>query len=498
MNNRGQTTVLFSLMISVLMLFTFTALEVIRIHMSKVKMMSCVHSMRSSIMADYNSELFERYHLLFMDPTYGTGSEAVAEEKMEDYLDVSLNGDEGKGSGIYKFRVEDIAIAGQRNILSEDMKQVKEQIADYEKMAGVTNRIKKLTGKLKEESNDVTHAAEETEINGVELPMSEPDSPADSETETAGGGEQTEQPEVEDPRETLKDALKLGTLAFVLPDNAISKEEHAFSESPSAKYEEQEEQERDNGFGDIGFLKKLLKESTEEDSVNGLMGQAAFVDYVTGNFSNGVDQNPDTVMQCEVEYILKGKSNDYDNLQAVVDELTWLRMPINYAYLLTDTEKKSEALTMAAAICTTAGTPALIEVVKYLLLGCWAYGETLSEMKTLLAGEEIAYLKTKENWNTDLKSLVSSGTANQVENGLSYEEYLMILLATKSGKSLNACYARMLDMMELNLQKEDPDFHMADCVGAMTAQGKISVNHKFVQGGPEQIYEYYFEEEIEY
>lgn len=498
MNNRGQTTVIFSLMISVLLLFTFTALEVTRIHMSKIKMMSCVHSMRSSIMADYNRELFERYHLLFIDPTYGTESEAVAEEKIEDYLEVSLNGDDGKGSGIYMFTVEDIAIVGQQNILSEDMKQVKEQIADYEKMAGLTNRIKKLTQKLKEDNNDVTHAAEETETNGVELPMSKKDSTGDSETEPEGSGEFPEKPEVKDPRESLKEALKFGTLVFVMPGNSISKEEHDFSEAPSAKYKEQEEENKDNSFQDINLFKKILRESTKEKSESGLVQQAAFVDYVSSNFSDGVNQNPNSVMQCEVEYILKGKTNDYDNLQAVVDELAWLRMPINYAYLLTDTEKKSEALTMAATICTATGTPALIEVVKYLLLGCWAYGETLSEMKTLLAGEEIAYFKTKENWNTDLKNLAASGTTKKVENGIGYEEYLMILLAGKTGKKLDACYARMLDIMELNLQKEDPDLHFANLVGAMTTQGKISVNSKFMQGGPERIYEYYFEEEISY
>lgn len=494
MNNKGQTTVFFSLMISALLLFTFTALEAARIHMGRVKMMSCVHSMRSSMMADYNSKLFERYHLLFMDPTYGTGSEAVAEEKIEDYLEVSLNGEKGNDSGIYIFTVEEIAIAGQLDILSEDMKQVKAQIADYEKKAGLTNRIKKLTEKLKKDTNNVADAAQETEINGVELPISETDSTAEQENPE----EQEEKIEVEDPRETLKESLKFGTLAFVLPGSTISKQEYDFTEAPSMKYKEQKEEDKDNSFQDIGFLKKLLKNSAEEQNINGLTQQAAFVDYVTNNFSNGVNSNPDSVMQCEVEYILKGKSSDYDNLQAVVDELTWMRMPINYACLLTDSEKKSEALTLAATICTAAGSPGLTEVVKYLLLGCWAYGETLCEMKGLLSGEEIAYFKTKENWNTDLKNLAAAGTKKKIQHGLSYEEYLMVLLSGKTGKRLNTCYARMLDMMELNLQKEDPDFHIADCVGAMTIQGKISVNSHFMQGQPESLYEYYFQEEIAY
>ena len=59
MKNKGQTTVFFSLMISVLLLFTLTALEVGRIYMSKVKVQAVVHSAQTSILADYNRELFE-------------------------------------------------------------------------------------------------------------------------------------------------------------------------------------------------------------------------------------------------------------------------------------------------------------------------------------------------------------------------------------------------------------------------------------------------------
>ena len=66
MNNKGQTTIFFSLIISALFLFTLTALEVGRIYMSRVKVGAVVHSTQSSIMADYNSELFERYHLFYL------------------------------------------------------------------------------------------------------------------------------------------------------------------------------------------------------------------------------------------------------------------------------------------------------------------------------------------------------------------------------------------------------------------------------------------------
>lgn len=504
MNNKGQTTVFFSLMISVLLLFTFTALEVVRIHMSKVKIMACVHSMHSSIIADYNSELFEKYHLLFMDPTYGTGSEAVAEEKISDYLESSLNGETGKDEGIYRFKVEEIMLINQNNILEDDMKQLKYQIADYEKTTGLLNRVKKLVEKTKQETNNVADAAKETEMNGVELDLLQTGSVEGQKNEKKQGTDKINQStgnkenKVDDPRETLQESLKFGTLAFLIPDNHISKEERDFSESPSAKYEKEKEEDKDTSFQSITFLKNILKISSEKNHYIDLQQQAAFVDYATGNFSNAVNQREDSVTKCETEYILKGKSSDYDNLQAVINEIVWIRMPINYAYLLTDTEKKSEALTMAAAICTATGAEGLIEVVKYLLLGCWAYGETLYEMKSLLEGKNIAYVKTKDNWNTEITNLFSSETAKQVVDGLGYEDYLMLLLAGKKGKKLNICYARMLDIIELNLQKEDSDFRILNCVGQMTIQGKISVNPLFRHIGIKEAYEYYFEEEITY
>lgn len=489
MNNRGQTTIFFTLIISILMLFTFTALEVGRIYLSRVKAAAVVQSARLSIMADYNRELFERYHLLFMDASYGTESEAVLEQKMEDYIVYSLNEENGK---IYQFAIDELAVLETDNILDEDMKLLKEQIAEYESTAGIIHRAKETAKKIAGKSIDTSPAAQETETNGVELPQNE-------NTSSDTGSENSTETKPEDPRNTLTQALKLGILSFLKPaDMDISTESFDFSSSPSAIYSEQAEKQRDNSFQDIEFLKHFLKESTKDQNSNGLLEKAAFLDYTDYHFSNGVNPKKDSVMKCETEYILKGKNNDFDNLQSVLNEIVWLRMPVNYAYLLTDTEKKSEALTLAAAICTATGTEGLIEIVKYLLLGCWAYGETLSEMKTLLSGGEIPYIKTADTWRTDLKNLTASTLADSKTTGMNYEDYLLILLAKKTGKKLNICYARMLDVMELNLQKNDEHFTFEHCIGGLRVQGKINVNPMFIQGKDSSIYEYYFDEQFTY
>lgn len=490
MINRGQTTILFSLVLGVLLLFTLTALEVGRIYLAKVKVNPCVHSMRSSVMADYNEKLFERYHLLFMDPTYGTGSEAVLEEKITDYLETSLNGEEE--TVLYQFQVEEVALSDKETIFFNNMKLLKQQIKDYESTAGMVNRVKSVFEKIGGDNTQLENAATETEINARELDVSSSNTEVEKETTSL------KEEDYKDPREVLQESLRLGMLSLVAPDKTYSKNKIEIKNAPSKDFQEEVENEKDNHFEDIGYLNALLDDAKKEGFFDQLVENMYFSSYVISHFSNGIEKKNDSVMQCEVEYILKGKDNEYDNMEAVVEEMTWLRMPINYAYLLTDMEKKSQALTLATAICALTGTEPFVEVVKYLLLACWAYGESIQEMKVLLSGDRIPYIKTKETWYTDLESLAAVHNIEQQENGLSYKDFLAILLAKKTDASLDMGYARMLDVMQINLQQYYTTLRISDCVGAMTFQGKISVNPLFQQSNEDGVYDYYFREELSY
>ena len=489
MKNKGQTTVFFSLMISVLLLFTLTALEVGRIYMSKVKVQAVVHSAQTSILADYNRELFERYHLLFYDPTYGTGSMAVAEEKISDYMEESLN---GGGTTLYEYRVEDVALTNVSTIMDEDMKQLKEQIRQYEKTAGVIQKAKDIWNKTAEGADDRKRAEEDTERNGKEIPQM-----ASTKQDTAVDHTESEgEEEVDDPRETLQESLKSGILAYVLPANiSVSKSKRDYSDSPSNQYTFFGQTDTEIDFSDIKKMKTRLRSTSDWLQINPV-DQFVFADYTNVHFSNLVHEKEKCVMPCETEYIIAGKDNDYANAEAVAKQITWLRMPVNYAYLLSDNAKKSEVLTVAAAICTATGTPAFMEVVKYLLLGCWAYGESLHEVKLIYAGEKIPYTKNAANWYTDLRSLAGNGTATNCENGMDYEDYLMILLAKEANKEI--VYARMLDVIEKNLQMDMPAFRITDLIGKATIQGKVTVNPLFVTRGNGELYEYYFEEPFSY
>ncbi len=491
MNNKGQTTIFFSLIISVLFLFTLTALEVARIRMSAVKIEPCVHSMQSSIMADYNEVLFERYHLLFMDTTYGTGSDGILEEKAIDYLESSLNGKEG--SIIYQYEVEELALSNKETILTDDMKLLKQQVKEYMESTGGFDFFKRWLENSSDSKNKITDAYTETEHAAVETQPKE-----EEKDEVSEDTKETMKDEYKDPRETLKEALQFGILTFLVPEMDISKEIITIEHAPSSQYKESKGEEKSNRFDDIDNLKKVMKGASSESLGDFIKGNINFAGYVMNHFSNTVHKKEDCVMDCEVEYILKGKKSDYENVEAVIEELTWWRMPINYAYLLTDTEKKAQALTVATAISVVTGTEPLVEVIKYLLLGCWAYGESLQEMKVLLEGDTIPYVKTYQTWYTDLESLLPVKTIEKNNNGLSYEDCLTLLLLKKTGNALDMGYARMLDVIQLNLNQTYKTLRISDCVGCFKLQGKISFNPLFQNGKGKNVYDYYFEKVIRF
>jgi len=51
--------------------------------------------------------------------------------------------------------------------------------------------------------------------------------------------------------------------------------------------------------------------------------------------------------------------------------------------------------------------------------------------------------------------------------------------------------------VDMNLRKNDSNFHIADCVGALTIQGKVKMDELFSRGD-EDVYSYYFEKTIVY
>lgn len=182
------------------------------------------------------------------------------------------------------------------------------------------------------------------------------------------------------------------------------------------------------------------------------------------SLTNG-DRNDSTELKYELEYLVAGKKSDYENIKSVINSLVWLRTPVCYAYLVRDAEKMAVVTSIAAPLSFLVFLPE--PVLKFLLAGCWSYAEAMADVRTLAAGKKIAFVKTRENWVTDIKKLADTVTGDvpEAEHGLSYEDHLCMLMALKTDR-INY---RMLDLMQLNAAKEGESIKIADCAVAAGA-----------------------------
>ena len=90
-----------------------------------------------------------------------------------------------------------------------------------------------------------------------------------------------------------------------------------------------------------------------------------------------------------MEYLLGGKASDKDNLEYVIGRIRILRFAVNYGYLLTDKDMQMEVDTLATTLSAVFLSPEIGPVIKHALLLAWAYGESLTDVKTLLAGKKV-------------------------------------------------------------------------------------------------------------
>lgn len=195
---------------------------------------------------------------------------------------------------------------------------------------------------------------------------------------------------------------------------------------------------------------------------------ASYTDYYDkeGNFS----KDSGKLLDYMLEYILYGKKSDKENLKSSIKELSLLREGVNLAYLFTDSAKKKEAEALAVAFVGFTGNMAAVKAAQYLIMGAWAYGESILELKQLYRGEKVEFVKNKENWKLSLEGLMNmdfektSDKEERKENqkGVSYEEYLRLffLVEHEEKKYYRTMAAMELRMMELG----DTQFRMKNYI----------------------------------
>ena len=200
-------------------------------------------------------------------------------------------------------------------------------------------------------------------------------------------------------------------------------------------FEEQEKEGKEEWFSKREKLTGMGTPfyGTEENTLlaKGIF-QAYMMQHLTDYTSTEHISDP---LRYQLEYVIGGKTTDQENLKAVVYRLLAAREAANMMYLLRDPTRQSEIHEMALVICAAIGLPALEGIVSLALQAAWAFGESLMDVRQLLAGGKVPLVKTGATWMVSinqlakLTELLKNGKSVE-QKGMTYHEYLGILLMT--------------------------------------------------------------------
>lgn len=188
----------------------------------------------------------------------------------------------------------------------------------------------------------------------------------------------------------------------------------------------------------------------------------------------------------EREYMLGGRSTDEENLKAAAAKILAVREGLNLIHILSDSQKRGEAWELAAAITGVAGAVPLTGIVAFFVMTVWALGESIADLKALLAGAQIPLIKTREDWRLDLSGLLNLGEQGHLaENehhgeGMNYDGYLKLMLFMERAETL---YYRIMDMIQVNIAANQQGFFMEHCMFQAKIRGSGQGKHIFPTGG---------------
>ena len=252
----------------------------------------------------------------------------------------------------------------------------------------------------------------------------------------------------------------------------------------------------------ISDISKTSDKDNESNSYKQNYAQSAkdlfmYCEYIIEHFPCFMDKNEWSSIFYPLEYIIAGSHSDRENINSIVIKLSFIREGINMSHLLLDSKKRSEAFVLASSLVGFTGNAAVIQAAQYLIMGVWAYGESLMDVRRLYKGEELPIIKTASDWKMSLDNLFAMNfdndgfedmdTENVKDRGrlqrlsegkMNYLDYLEMLLMSVGDKEKNY---RAMTAMELKMiSMGHSDFRMRsqiyEAVGTVTVELKKKNN----------------------
>ncbi len=435
---RGSITVFLALLLSVLTMVTGVFLLSVKLSAARGQIVDALDIGLYSLFAQYDRDLLEEFDLFFLDGAFDTGElrlDAVyniVKEYMEPVLEQNFTDLTVKAGGLTGYS---LATDHEGEAFCQQAVQAEREI-----MAGQGRRLSLL------EARDWAKQIRQQEEQQSGWDLAETflayDQQAASGEETASAAKNSVEAVRRMARKELPELLLESPMSIsrgVVPASAL------------LSHREWEK-------GLFSFADGELREEEE------LLLQ----EYLLDKCDNYMTPGPGG-LSYQWEYLLGGSCSDRENLEYVLRRLLRIREGQNRRYLYGDHEKRAEAAALAATFDGAADLEALEEI----LLDCWAFGESVLEVRALLQGGRIVVVKNAGNWRLPLERLPFlpgelhdlSGTWEQ---GVEYRDYLRALLFMEEKEEK---VRRGMDMVESAIRAKPgrETFRLDACIAGVEA-----------------------------
>lgn len=449
MKNKGSITVFFSLILTVILSLILTLILSAKVQAGRAQIAIAMDQAMYSMLARYDRELIEQYHLLYLDAGYGTGALQLGKtlDELESDLSYLFMPNKEKeyagGNNFLNLRDESGSITGYTLATDGGGKVFKEQAVQYMKdtlgIQGISALFQKLTGQ-KELAEKQENQKAQIKAQGTVEDFEELQKEAQSNEEAPGGDGQGENHSTQTPEENasaLEGVKVMGSVAILKKTsllNLVVKNPEELSGWTSEEGASLQERSVNQGMG-------LIEVSPETE---GVTADILFQEYLLRNLNHYQANRHGTGPRYGVEHVLQGKSSDVENLEGVVHKLLLMREAANVLHLYTDGAKRAQVTAMAAALSALFLNPSVAPVIEAAIIMGWAFVESLVDVRGLLAGGKVPLIKTGAAWQvgfSDIPNALGGLDGFQKNNGSTgYEDYLRLLLFIKSDdKKIAGC-----------------------------------------------------------
>lgn len=490
MVRKGSITVFTALILSLVVSLLCSGIESVRMAAARTQILNGLDIGLYSLFGQYDKSLLKNYDLFAVDAS-GSGEKlnlAGIYDNLESYIKPVLS------QNSQKLSIENGGIAGYRLLTDAEGEVFYQQIVRYMKETLGSRGVQLLLQKMRQRQkrteeaetagsdaengnaltiydSEMSAAAEKSQAALEEKKTQEQESQGEVFTdggagEEAGfGGTDIVPATVQNPIPVIQRIRWMSLLDLVLPpDRGRSDKKIRKNELVSGRE-----------------LEQGMAMSDEVKKDRSLISQVLYQQYLMDKLGNY--RNPGKGgLEYQIEYILGGHGSDEENLKAIARKLLLIREGVNTVCLAGDSVRRAQAETLAIAIASGFLIPPAAGIIEGALILCWAFGESIVDVKTLFAGGKVPLVKDSSQWQLSLENLPAlletvDGTAADDEDGMGYEDYLQVFLLT--AKKDHKVW-RGMDMLELSMRSTDgwEGFRMDTCLTGLEASMDVKANRR--------------------